>query len=118
MVKGKTRETLAETKVRLSREQEERTQARITQLLSPLKEDENDSEEDWTEIVTRIRQEVRQERKEKKDKKRADIKAVKAAWGAWRLCRVCLCFVFVVFVVILFMFVLSAACHVGMKRLA
>ncbi len=117
MVKGKTRETLTETKVRLSREQEERTQARITQLLSPVKEDESDSEEDWTEIVTRIRQEVGQERKEKKDK-RADIKVVKAAWGAWRLCRVCLCFVFVVFVVILFMFVLSATCHVGMKRYA
>ncbi len=115
MVKRKTRESLTETKLRLSREQEERTEARITQLLSSVKVDESDSEEDWTEIVTRITQHVRQERKKKNDK-RADIKAGRSAWCASRVCRVCLCFVFVVFVVILFTFVFSAVFHVGRKR--
>ncbi len=77
MVQRKRRDTLSETKRRLMREQEERTKARVRQLLSPLKEEDSDSEEDWTEVVTRIRQEVRQERKERV-RQRADMKAVKS----------------------------------------
>jgi hypothetical protein len=117
MVKRKTRETLTETKRRLRREQEERTEARIKQLQSPVKQDESETEEDWTEIVARIRPYVRQEEKEKRGKL-TDIKVVQSAWCASRLCRVCLCLVFAVFVVILFMFVLSAVLHVGIKRSA
>jgi hypothetical protein len=45
-VKRKTHETLTETKRRLRREQEERTEVRIKQLLSPVKQDESDTEED------------------------------------------------------------------------
>ncbi len=71
MVKRKTKKTLPETKRRLMREQERRTETRIKQLLSPVKQEDSDTEEDWTEIVARLRREVRQ-------------KLIKRRWLPWR----------------------------------
>jgi hypothetical protein len=77
MVKRKTLETLAETKRRLTREQEERIERRIKQLLSPSRQKDSDTEEDWTEILVRVRREVRLERIERR-KQKADNKAEKS----------------------------------------
>jgi hypothetical protein len=117
MVRRKIRESLPETKRRLIREQEERTEARIRQLLPPVTEEDSDSEEEWTEVVRRIRQEVRQERKERV-RQRADLKALKAGSYVSRLCGVFELVVFGVLFVILFMFALSVGWHVGIKRAA
>ncbi len=57
-MRRKMRESLTETKRRLRREQEERTEARIRQLLPPVTEEDSDSEEDWTEVVRILRQEI------------------------------------------------------------
>jgi hypothetical protein len=117
MVRRKACESLTETKRRLRREQEERTEARIRQLLSPLTEEDSDSEEYWTEVVSRIRQEVRQERKERV-RQRADLKAVKAGLCVSRLCSVFKFIVLGVLFVIMSMFALKVGWHVGSKRAA
>jgi hypothetical protein len=108
---------LTQTKLRVRREQEERSEARIRQLLSPLTAEDSDSEEDWTEVVTRIRKEVRQERKERV-RQRADMKAVKSGLCASRLCSVCLFVVLGALFVIMSMFALSVGWHVVNKRAA
>ena len=116
-MRRKIRESLTETKRRLRREQEERTEARIRQLLPPVTEEDSDSEEDWTEVVRIIRQEIRQERKERV-RQRADLKAVKAGLSASRLCCVLKVVVVGVLFVIMSMFALSVLWHVGSKRAA
>ena len=116
-MRRKIRESLTETKRRLSREQEERTEARIRQLLPPVTEEDSDSEEDWTEVVRIIRQEIRQERKERV-RQRADLKALKAGLSAWRLCRVCQFLVLGVLFVIMSVFALSVGWHVVSNRAA
>jgi hypothetical protein len=65
MVRRKVRESLIETKRRLTRQQIRggRTETRVRQVLSPVRQEDSDSEEDWNEILARVRQEVRQKGK-------------------------------------------------------